>query len=293
MPEDVRHCPLCGGSSNRQFDRRQFHDYRVRNVICKRCGLVYQSPRMTEAESQAFYEAEYRLLYQGQQGPNTKDMAVQTNRALVTLDFTRKNVESAARILDIGCSTGILLHQLQQYYHCEVAGIEPGKIYQDYARSTGLEVYSSLDELEDSRKPFSLVCMMHVLEHLIDPVEYLASLRTTLLEPSGWLLLEVPNLHAHDSFEVAHLVSFSSHSLTQVLQKAGFRLVSLRRHGQPRSELIPLYITVLAQPAVETEFTLKPERQVRFQRQWGFLRRKLTERFAPQRAWLPTETTIR
>ena len=44
---------------------------------------------MTETESQAFYEAEYRLLYQGQEGPNPKDLAVQAARAQVTLEFIR------------------------------------------------------------------------------------------------------------------------------------------------------------------------------------------------------------
>ena len=83
MTEIVAHCPLCGASSSAPFDQREFRGQLVTNVICRRCGLVYQSPRMTEAESQAFYEAEYRLLYQGQEGPNPKDLAVQTDRAQV------------------------------------------------------------------------------------------------------------------------------------------------------------------------------------------------------------------
>lgn len=289
MPEEVKHCPLCGGTSHIEFDLRQFRGYKVRNVICNHCGLVFQSPRMTEAESQEFYAAEYRLLYQGQQGPNPKDMTVQTNRAQVTLDFVRQNVKSTARILDIGCSTGILLHQFMEYYHCEAWGIEPGRVYREYAESTGLQVFPSLEELRLAESSaFSLVSLMHVLEHLVNPVEYLARLRAELLEPSSWLLLEVPNLYAHDCFEVAHQVSFSAHTLRQVLQKAGFTLISLRKHGQPRSELIPLYITALAQPAPEVEFTLIPDRWVSLSRRWGLFRRTLVERFAPQRAWLPT-----
>jgi SAM-dependent methyltransferase len=290
MPEEVKHCPLCGASTCQQFDLRQFRGYQVRNVICKHCGLVYQSPRMTESESQEFYETEYRLVYQGQQGPNTKDLSVQTNRAQVTLDFARQKVKTAARILDIGCSTGILLHQFMQHYHCDAYGVEPGKVYREYAQSTGLHVFPSLEELRQSDPaPFRLVSLMHVLEHLADPVEYLSSLRSGLLEPTGWLLLEVPNLYAHDCFEVAHQVSFSPHTLEQVLQKAGFMLVSLRKHGQPRSELIPLYISAIAQPAANLEFSLIPDHRVGINRRIGLFRRRLAERFAPQRAWLPAE----
>ncbi len=50
-----------------------------------------------------------------------------------------------------------------------------------------------------------LISMFHVLEHLPDPVGYLSALRQKFLEPDGWLLIEVPNLYAHDCFEVAHL----------------------------------------------------------------------------------------
>jgi 2-polyprenyl-3-methyl-5-hydroxy-6-metoxy-1,4-benzoquinol methylase len=290
MPELVKVCPLCGSGESAEFDRRQFRGHEVVNVICKQCGLVYQSPRMTEGERDEFYEAEYRLLYQGQQGPNTKDMLVQTTRAQVTLDFVRPWVNRVKRMLDIGCSTGILLHQFKEFYQAEAYGIEPGKVYREYAVSTGLNVLSSLDELrQPGIEHFDLVSMMHVIEHLPDPVGYLASLRSDILEPSGWLLMEVPNLYTHDIFEVAHLLAFSTHSLEQLLQKAGFKVIGLRRHGQPRSDLIPLYITVLAQPDEAVKYSLKPDHWVRLKRRWGFARRRLAERLSPQRAWLPTE----
>lgn len=288
MPEPVLQCPLCASPANSQFDLRFFRNTAVRNVICSRCGMVYQSPHMTESENLEFYESEYRMLYQGQQGPNTKDLTVQTNRAQVTLDFVQSKVGSLASLLDIGCSTGILLHEFIQRYHCAAYGVEPSKVYREYAQSTGLQVFPSLDELRlDGTGTVAMVTMMHVLEHLADPVAYLSSLRTNFLEPSGCLLVEVPNLYAHDCFEVAHQVSFSAHTLKQVLQQAGFEVTDLRRHGQPRSELIPLYITALAKPASGRVPELIPDRRVSLNRRWGFVQRRLVERFAPQRAWLP------
>jgi 2-polyprenyl-3-methyl-5-hydroxy-6-metoxy-1,4-benzoquinol methylase len=290
MTEAVRHCPLCGSQSSLPFDQREFRHHQVSNVICGRCGLVYQSPRMTEAESQAFYQAEYRLLYQGQEGPNPKDLAVQSARARMSLDFTRQHIASASRILDIGCSTGILLRQFRDYYHAQVVGIEPGNTYRQYAQSQGLEIHVSLEALSQAgMSPFSLVSMMHVLEHLPDPVAYLQDLREQYLLPDGWLLLEVPNLYAHDCFEVAHLVSLSAHTLTQMLQKAGYRVVKMRAHGSPRSQLIPLYLTLLAQPGTNLPSSVKPEHLVKLQRRYGFLRRKITERLFPQRAWIPLD----
>jgi 2-polyprenyl-3-methyl-5-hydroxy-6-metoxy-1,4-benzoquinol methylase len=288
MTEVVAHCPLCGGSSNAPFDQREFKSHPVTNVICRSCGLVYQSPRMTNAESQAFYEAEYRQLYQGQEGPNPKDLAVQAARARLILEFIYQPIRVAARALDIGCSTGILLQQFQARYQAQVYGIEPGNIYRQYAHSLGLEVFSSLDELQHAGLPrFNLVSMMHVLEHLPNPVEYLQNLRTQFLTPDGWLILEVPNLYAHDCFEVAHLISFSSHTLSQVVQKAGYRVVQLRAQGLPRSQLIPLYLTLLAQPDFSAQNSVKPDQFVYLKRRVGFLRRSLVERLYPERAWIP------
>ncbi len=291
MTELVSHCLLCGANNTAQFDRREFRGHPVTNVICRVCGLVYQSPRMTAAESQAFYETEYRLLYQGQEGPNPKDVAVQSARARVTLEFISQSISSAAHILDVGCSTGLLLQQFQSHLQARVYGVEPGNLYRQYAQSQGLEVYASLDELQQAGLPrFKLVSMMHVLEHLPDPVDYLQKLRTQFLESGGWLLLEVPNLYAHDSFEVAHLISFSDHTLTQVVQKAGYRVDRLRSHGLPRSQLIPLYITLLAQADDSAAYTFKPDHLVSFHRWYGFIRRRVAERISPQRAWLPTAT---
>jgi len=79
-----------------------------------------------------------------------------------------------------------------------------------------LTVYPSLDDLgQADGGRFDLVSMAHVLEHIPNPVEYLSDLRERYLTPDGWLLIEVPNLYAHDSFEIAHSIAFSSHTLRE------------------------------------------------------------------------------
>jgi len=290
MPEIVNSCPLCTSDTSTVFDQRRFRGQPVTNVICNHCGLVYQTPRLTTAESLTFYEAEYRLLYQGQEGPNPKDLAVQAARAKITLGFIGRQIKSCTRVLDIGCSTGILLVKLKEHYQAQAIGIEPGNTYRQYAQSTGLEVYPSLEEFQNTGVPrFDLISMMHVLEHLPNPKEYLVELRKKQLTANGWLLLEVPNLYAHDCFEVAHLISFSPHTLLQVVQQAGYRVVQLRAHGLPRSRLIPLYLTLLAQPDDHTAVDIKPDHLVRFRRQVGMLYRRAVTRLFPGQGWISPE----
>jgi 2-polyprenyl-3-methyl-5-hydroxy-6-metoxy-1,4-benzoquinol methylase len=287
MAEIGQGCPLCGSSINSPFDQREFRGIPVSNVICHQCGLVYQSPRMTEAERQAFYQQGYRTLYQGQESPKPADIAAQEARARVILDFLGERIRPASSVLDIGCSTGILLQQFQKHYQAHAYGVEPGIKFREYAQASGLVVYSSLEELNlASSRHFHLISMMHVLEHLPDPLIYLKNLRS-LLEPDGWLLLEVPNLYAHDCFEVAHLISFSPHSLSQLVRKAGYEILQLRIHGLPRSRLIPLYLTLLAHPAPD-EIDSRPvsmESGIKLKRRLGLLRRRIIERLLPGYAW--------
>jgi SAM-dependent methyltransferase len=297
LSEEVKTCPLCGGSSSAPFDQRSLHGYAIHNRLCQGCGLVFQSPRLAEAELTKFYEAEYRLLYQGRADPTAKDLFVQAGRAAALIDFLhaqaaaqRFGLPDEPRALDIGCSAGLLLQRYRSDFGAQVAGVEPGEAYRAYTQQQGLEVQPSLEAL--TSRGFDLISMMHVLEHLPHPVAYLQTLRAEYLKPAGWLVIEVPNLYAHDCFEVAHLTSFSAHTLRQVLQQAGFQVAALLAHGRPRSRLLPLYLTALARPAVEgrassVERKIEPESNVVLKRRLGLLRRRLLERVAPGMAWLP------
>ena len=286
----VQNCPLCGASSSQLFDQRTFRAYPVENRLCTRCGLVYQSPRLSDQALEAFYAAEYRLAYQGSAGPTRKDLYVQEQRAGVLADFLRRWLQEPAQpntVLDIGCSSGLLLERLSKDFSLDGVGVEPGEAYREYARQRGLMVVAALHDLNQHR--FGLVSMIHVLEHLPDPVAYLQNLRQEHPVESGLLLVEVPNLYAHDSFEIAHLTSFSGRTLTQLLKKAGFSVLALRQHGAPRSKVLPLYLTALARSvaAPDAEVKICPETEVRLKRRLGLLRRRLWERLFPGKAWLP------
>lgn len=287
MTVSVEQCPLCEERQSSLFDQRKFHQQTVINRLCNHCGMVFQSPRMADDELNAFYQAEYRQLYQGEAGPNTRDLAIQHSRAQGLVEFAQAVIKTGIRHLDIGCSSGLLLQGFTQAYASIPTGIEPGDAYRSYAQASGLTVYPSLDALLAAQPDrFDLISMAHVLEHIAEPVQYLHSLREKLLTPDGWLLLEVPNLYAHDSFEVAHLLAFSPHTLSQTIQQAGYRVEIIRQTGLPRSRLIPLYIQLLAKPDLSLGKTIiKPEKQVLLKRRLGLLQRNLITRLLPRLAW--------
>ena len=151
-------------------------------------------------------------------------------------------------------------------------------------------MHPSLSCKQMVKKEFDLVTMSHVLEHLPDPCQYLQHLREEVLSADGCLLLEVPNLYAHDSFEIAHLSSFSLHTLRQLVRKAGFELIAYHKHGFPRSRVIPYFLTVLCCPSSSSsQNKVKQERFVILKRRLGLFRRRVVSRIFPSLAWKPLD----
>jgi SAM-dependent methyltransferase len=97
-----------------------------------------------------------------------------------------KYIDAEDYILDFGCGSGALLSILPGRVK---TGIEINPLAQQYARSSGLNIYSSLDDLQDQQ--FSKIISSHALEHIPNPYRLLCDLRE-LLDPSGKLLLLVP-----------------------------------------------------------------------------------------------------
>lgn len=299
----MKTCNLCHSVQSSQFARVESFGYPLVYDQCESCGLVFQSNLDTEADDEDFYAQSYRQIYQANPEPTSKDLYVQENRAatLASLLQTLK-IQPPDRILDIGASTGILLETFKTLFYDGVAnqqnlyeqdyvvGVEPGDAYRAYAEHRGIKMFASLDQLLASNpQKFGLISMIHVLEHLPDPVGTLNQVRQQLLTDDGILLLEVPNFYAHDSYELAHLVCYTPHTLQQVLRQAGYHVFFFHRHGLPRSSILNLYLTVLAQPLPDDlpPPEIKPDRLVRPLRQLGMLYRKGVEKLLPHQAWLP------
>jgi len=301
-------CPLCHNQNKTKLDRRAAFGWEITNHICSHCGLVFMSPRLSDDELEKFYEEEYRQLYQGSSGPDKKDLKAQQGRAHSLLDFSHLKIgmhfhphgagegglkmdaplSNPLRHLDIGCSAGILLEKFQEAFGSAPVGVEPGLAYRQYAQAKNLRVYTSLEEVrQNGESPFDLISLAHVLEHIPEPVTYLDRLRSEHQSEGGLLLIEVPNLYGHDCFEIAHLISYSPHTLTQTLKQAGYQVQAMQVHGLPRSLTLPLYITVLARVGQsQNPGQVLPETDVRRKRRVAMMKRKLQTRISPKKAWI-------
>lgn len=257
----VEQCPVCGRSAFEPFEEYPGEEV-LTYVLCRSCGMVVRSPRMTEQELAAFYAVGYRQSVQASEAPTEKDLRIQAGRARHLVRFCRPVLQQVRQHLDIGSSSGALVREVHREFGSRGIGVEPGILYRQEALRRGTETVASLDELDETyRRRFDLVSLIHVLEHLPEPVRYLSNLRKEWLDPQGWLLVEVPNLFGHRGAEPAHLSIFSPQTLRQTLDLAGFRVVRMRAHGVPRSPVLKLYLTAVAQPkAIPGEFRPRPFR---------------------------------
>jgi 2-polyprenyl-3-methyl-5-hydroxy-6-metoxy-1,4-benzoquinol methylase len=284
-------CLLCGSNQSSIFARVESFGFPLVYLHCDHCGLIYQSEEDSKAADPDFYASTYRKIYQSTEEPTGKDLWVQQQRAnhMVKLLETEPP-EQPGRILDVGASTGVLLKAFQDAFSCEITGVEPGDAYRAYAENRGIPMYPSLEALTESKEgKFSVVSLIHVLEHLPDPVGMLRSIRQDLLDEKGYLLLEVPNFYTHDSYELAHLACYTPHTLQEVLRQAGFETETLKKHGLPRSTLLNLYLTVIARPLPDGDpvSKVKPEKRVALKRKAGLFYRRIVQKLFPHQAWLP------
>ena len=286
-------CPLCGKSEARVISEMDSFGFKVRYYLCKTCGFVYQNPGESAAADPVFYQETYRQLYQATEEPTAKDLRQQRLRAEYQLELLQSHgVCRLARALDIGASSGTLLQTIHEAYGAETVGVEPGNAYRKLAEAKGFKLYPSLELLKaGDTERFDMVSMMHVLEHLEDPLGTLREIRLDLLADNGFLLVEVPNFYAHDSYELAHLSCFTEHTLAEMLTQAGYKILHTRKHGVPRSETLDLYLAVLAMPQSEPYeiAPIVPEKNVALKRSLGMLRRNLLTKLKPDKTWLPLE----
>jgi hypothetical protein len=253
--ETLTECPICNNTYFSKFEKCVHFDVDLNYCICNKCYTVFQTPRIPEKDMSSFYASKYRTLYLEQAEPRPQELDVQTKRATHLIDFLVHNRLNLKSHLDIGSGSGALLKESRSRFQCDVSGIEFDDAHRAFASKNGIRMYESLDRWEiDTVGKVELVSLSHVLEHLSYPVSYLSRIRQTILQENGYLLIEVPNLYIHPSLEIAHTFAFSTTSLQNTIEQAGFLIIDKKLHSTPGNSTLPLYVTVLAKSVSSGDF---------------------------------------
>ena len=206
---------------------------------CAHCQMIYLFPPLTEKEEIAFYRKEFEQ-YMEKRGAKDKDWSspekhFQSNRTEMKrrMQILDMYLLKRQKILEIGCSSGFVLHALRERGH-EVVGLDPSEVFIDYVRAKNIQVYKDLKDLKKNNHGlFDCIIHYYVLEHIRDPVDFVSAYMK-LLRPEGIMVFEVPcatdplvelyKVPAFDKFywSVAHHWYFNRESIANLLDKTGY-----------------------------------------------------------------------
>ncbi len=210
----------------------------ITNVLCKKCGLVFNNPRLDSNDLEELYSAMSRF-------KNPIDINSKTESVIGPLEkeqfsfilnhLQRKSLQGM-KMMEIGCALG---NFLRPFYDAgaEVYGIEPSLNDSEYAMKVNnvkvkREFFSSNSFPINS---FDCITMLYVFEHVDDPLGTLDAIRLQL-KPEGLFYLEVPDssrpfVGLDPFFALGHLFSYTPKTLKHLLNKGGFELVEINQIG--------------------------------------------------------------
>jgi SAM-dependent methyltransferase len=211
-------------------------DSKATFVKCARCGLLYQNPRPTPAEMETHYPPEYESYTHT---INRKELSL-LQRKVYQYGIDKRsryvlNHKSRGHLLDVGCSTGLFLHGMQQYSNWELTGVEINPFAAEIAQKQhNLDIHvGTLEQAQFSDKSFDAITLWDVFEHLHNPSGSLIEIHR-VLKDDGILIVRVPNLDSWDAKLFGrywagldaprHLYVFNRDLLTKIFDKCGFRV---------------------------------------------------------------------
>ncbi|WP_161554842.1 class I SAM-dependent methyltransferase [Ereboglobus luteus] len=240
-------CANCGGDETGLVCKKQVPGGRVYSMVqCKRCGLVYINPRLTQEAILATYRdsAYFQRGEEDVTGYNdyTVDRELHENFFSSQLNSIEKQLPKKGRLLDVGCAFGYLLNEARQR-GWQVTGIElSGGAFQYARNELKLLVHDKpLRELTFPPASFEAVVMDDVIEHYGDPAAEIREVARVLTK-GGAFMLHTPNYASpwrslmgekwvHLKPE-EHLYYFSPATLSDMLNKNGFKVVYARARGK-------------------------------------------------------------
>lgn len=143
--------------------------------------------------------------------------------------FITWGADESDTILDIGSGLGVWPYELLKNGFCNVICTE---INEDSKQFINHRI--GLNCVEEYTGPeVDILSLVHVLEHMEDPVKFLEAQRNNV-KLGGKLFVEVPDAMefgylspSHDEFNSCHLHFYSVDSLYKVLKDAGYHITDL------------------------------------------------------------------
>jgi len=248
-------CPVCLSSNFRTFKRSTFDLLHLnKNQIkitdsdygkiwdlsrCESCGHVFANPSPSPEFIQSLYSKIEDPLYEEE----ARGRARNFQKILSRLE---KIHPDKGRLFDVGAATGILL-SLAKKRGWHVEGVEPST----WAVKVAEKKYhikinqGAFETLPLKSNYYTTVTMVDIIEHTPCAFEAVSKAHE-ILAPGGTLCMVTPDIQSLAArlmgsrwwhYRPAHLAYFSFGSLSRLLNRAGFRIIKVRKYSWTFSAL--------------------------------------------------------
>jgi 2-polyprenyl-3-methyl-5-hydroxy-6-metoxy-1,4-benzoquinol methylase len=248
--EDVP-CDLCGSTDHevlrpaRDTSRSQQDLVRIfrassdvplvdRLVRCRRCGLVFVSPRVQAGTIVESYSAGEDPTFVSQAEARERTFGESVARI-------EELTGGPGRVFDIGTAGGSFLAAARSR-GWQVDGCEPNRWLAAWGKQHyGIDIRPGpLTDHDLQKGAYDVVTLWDVVEHLPQPSAILERVKD-LVKPGGYLILTFPDIGSPSAkylgrywpfLSSVHLYYFSKKTMREMLKKHGFEMLHTRPHTQ-------------------------------------------------------------
>jgi len=249
--ENRTFCPLCRSEDITLFKKGTFDPETVKTenfkitdsaygslwtfFSCKNCNFVFSNPYVPEEHITDFYSQLIDHEYSAEAEGRTKNFKTIFKR----LNRLQNKITGADKtLLDIGAASGIFLNLAKQEGYA-VEGIEPsGFLVKEAHDYYGIRLFKGTVEEYKTAKKFSVVTLLDILEHLVEPDAFMSRV-DELIDENGLLVIVTPDINSLARkltgkrwwhYRIAHINFFNRKSLAYLLEKHGYDILMKKKY---------------------------------------------------------------
>lgn len=257
-------CPICSsnqvkicGSGIRENVERTIKKYDY--LRCLTCQVVSLQPSPSQTDLQEHYcflDQRISDVSSNEKGLNQKNLLNQkvANKGIagyfqrvwrdLNPEYSTLELINQGKVLDLGSGSGRFC-QLLDEKGIEVYGLEQSSNAVAFANANDLHIkqgniLSANTYFKD--QCFDYITLNHVIEHLLDPIFFLNSIKP-LLSPNGKLILTLPNVNSvwrlifgfswHGWDPPIHVHHYDRKAIIYLLNQSGYLTVSVSTKNRP------------------------------------------------------------
>jgi len=194
---NVDKCVTCNSSSIKKI----FKQWGISYFKCDKCEMIFSNPRLTGDGAYHWYNSDYynaamkeqHFIAEKYDKFYSASLPQELIKQLLEM-FLKCNIPLNAKIADIGCGSGALLHQIRDVLkYNNIYGFDLNENNASFAKKNRkLDIkMKDVYDLSDDEK-FDAILTTENIEHVSDPHKYLETL-SKILNKDGYLILSTPH----------------------------------------------------------------------------------------------------